>query len=68
VTGRVAEITSVVRAKRVERLARLLSDLFGLEISEGALANILQDSAPAFETQASAIKRCLLSGTAALHG
>jgi transposase len=46
-----------------ERLARLLSDLFGLEISEGALANILQDSAPAFETQASAIKRRLLSGT-----
>src|SRR5215207_9948535 len=29
----------------------------------GALANILQDSAPAFETQASAIKRRLLSGT-----
>ena len=46
-----------------ERLARLLSDLFGLEISEGALANILHDSAPAFETQASAIKRRLLSGT-----
>src|SRR3954454_23475038 len=45
-----------------ERLARLLSDLFGLEISEGALANILHDSAPAFETQASAIKRRLLSG------
>ncbi|HZH05895.1 MAG TPA: IS66 family transposase [Lautropia sp.] len=45
-----------------ERLARLLSDLFGLEISEGALANILQDSAPAFETQASAIKHRLLSG------
>jgi transposase len=46
-----------------ERLARLLSDLFGLEISEGALANILHDSAPAFETQASAIKRRLLSGS-----
>jgi transposase len=45
-----------------ERLARLLSDLFGLEISEGALANILHDSAPAFETQVSAIKRRLLSG------
>src|SRR4051794_14453315 len=39
------------------------SDLFGLAISEGALANILHDSAPAFETQASAIKRRLLSGT-----
>ncbi len=46
-----------------ERLARLLSDLFGLEISEGALANILHDSALAFETQASAIKRRLLSGS-----
>ena len=46
-----------------ERLARLLSDLFGLEISEGALANILHDSAPAFETQANAIKRHLLSGS-----
>src|SRR3954463_13734746 len=46
-----------------ERLVRLLSDLFGLEISEGALANILHDSAPAFETQAGVIKRRLLSGT-----
>jgi len=46
-----------------ERLARLLSDLFGLAISEGALANILHDSAPAFETQAGAIKHRLLSGT-----
>ncbi|MDQ3812815.1 MAG: IS66 family transposase [Armatimonadota bacterium] len=46
-----------------ERLARLLSDLFGLEISEGALANILHDSAPAFATQANAIKRQLLSGS-----
>src|SRR3954466_6114949 len=46
-----------------EQLARLLSDLFGLEISEGALANILHHSAPAFETQAIAIKRRLLSGT-----
>src|SRR5918911_1849257 len=45
-----------------ERLAQLLSDLFGLEISEGALANILHDSAPAFETQAGAIKHRLLSG------
>src|SRR4051812_20534882 len=45
-----------------ERLARLLSDLFGLAISEGALANILHDSAPAFETQAGAIKHRLLSG------
>lgn len=31
-----------------ERLARLMRDLFGLEISEGTLANLLEDSAPAF--------------------
>lgn len=46
-----------------ERLSRLLSDLFGVEISEGALANMLRDSAPAFAAQAGAIKRRLLSGT-----
>ena len=46
-----------------ERLARLLSDLFGLEISEGALANILEASARRVRTQASPIKRRLLSGT-----
>jgi transposase len=45
------------------RLERLLSDLFGLAISEGALANMLKDSAPAFEAQASAIRRRLLAGT-----
>jgi transposase len=47
-----------------ERLERLLLDLFGLEISEGALANLLEDSAPAFAAQASRIKERLLSGTA----
>ena len=47
-----------------ERLARLMSDLFGLEISEGALANLLDDSAPAFAAQTSRIKQRLLSGTA----
>ena len=45
------------------RLARLLADLFGLDISEGALANLLQDSAAAFTAQASHIRRRLLSGT-----
>ena len=43
------------------RLA-LLADLFGLDISEGALANLLQDSAAAFTAQASHIRRRLLSG------
>jgi len=46
-----------------ERLERLLLDLFGLEISEGALANLLEAGAPAFERQADAIRRHLLSGT-----
>src|SRR3954466_12038360 len=46
-----------------ERLARLLRDLFGLEISEGALANLLQDSAPAFAAQAGLIKQRLLAST-----
>jgi transposase len=47
-----------------ERLERLMRDLFGLEISEGALANLLEDSAPAFEAQTNRIKERLLSGTA----
>jgi transposase len=47
-----------------ERLERLMFDLFGLEISEGALANMLEDSAPAFDSQASKIRERLLSGTA----
>src|SRR5512135_307244 len=46
-----------------ERLARLMHDLFGLEISEGALAHLLADSAPAFAAQTSRIKQHLLSGT-----
>ena len=46
-----------------ERLARLMSDLLGLEISEGALVNILNDSSPAFARQASLIRARLLSST-----
>jgi transposase len=46
-----------------KRLARLLRDLFGLEISEGALANLLQDSAPAFAAQTGLIKQRLLAST-----
>jgi transposase len=45
-----------------ERLERLMFDLFGLEISEGALANMLEDSLPAFESQAGRIRERLLSG------
>lgn len=47
-----------------ERLERLMSDLFGLEISEGALANLMEDSAPAFAVQTDRIKERLLAGTA----
>jgi transposase len=46
-----------------ERLARLMSDLLGLEISEGALVNILNDSRPAFARQASLIRARLLGST-----
>jgi transposase len=46
-----------------ERLARLMSDLFGLTVSEGALANLRHASAPAFAAQAGAIRRRLLCGT-----
>jgi transposase len=45
-----------------ERLCKLASDLFGLEISEGALVNVLSDSAPAFAEAARGIKSTLLSG------
>ncbi len=46
-----------------ERLARLMSDLLGLEISEGALANVLQVCGDAFARQTSMIRDRLLSGT-----
>jgi transposase len=46
-----------------ERLARLMSDLLGLEISEGALANMLEASGSTFAQQASLIRDRLLSGT-----
>jgi transposase len=46
-----------------ERLERLLFDLFGLPVSEGALANMLHASAPSFAAQADTIRRRLLSGT-----
>ena len=46
-----------------ERLARLMSDLLGLEISEGALANVLQACSDAFARQTSMIRDRLLSGT-----
>ncbi len=47
-----------------ERLARLLSDLLGLDISEGALINMLAAARDAFSAQATAIRSRLLCGTA----
>ena len=44
------------------RLARLLFDLFGLVISEGALANIMAASYPPFSQALAAIRERLLSG------
>ena len=47
----------------LERLARLMSDLLGLAISEGALVNILDDSRPAFAQQTRLIRARLLGGS-----
>ena len=46
-----------------ERLATLLSDLLGLEISEGALVNMLDAARAPFAAQTNAIRARLLSGT-----
>lgn len=46
-----------------ERLARLMSDLLGLDISEGALVNILGGSKNAFAQQMSLIRAKLLCGS-----
>lgn len=45
-------------------LTKLLSDLLGLEISEGALVNMLDAARDAFAAQTSAIRARLLCGTA----
>jgi transposase len=47
-----------------ERLARLVSDLLGLDISEGALVNMLDAARDAFSRQTSLIRTRLLCGTA----
>src|SRR5271165_4124862 len=46
------------------RLSDVLKDLFGLDISEGALVNILGDSREPFAVQMNLIKARLLAGTA----
>jgi transposase len=46
-----------------ERLSRLMSDLLGLKISEGALVNILDDSKAAFARQMSLIRARLLASS-----
>jgi transposase len=52
----------VAHAISFERLSRLISDLVGLSISEGALVAMLKDSAPAFARQTSLIRARLLAG------
>ena len=47
----------------LQRLSRLMSDLLGLEISEGALVNILEASGPAFSQQMSLIRARLLASS-----
>jgi transposase len=46
------------------RMTDVLKDLFGLDISEGALVNVLDAARQAFAAQSSLIKQKLLSGTA----
>lgn len=46
-----------------ERLVRLFSELLGVDISEGALVNMLADSQPAFARQVSRIRADLFAGT-----
>jgi transposase len=46
-----------------ERLVKLLSDLLGVEISEGALVNMLEAAREPFAQQTSLIRRRLLCGT-----
>jgi transposase len=47
-----------------ERMARLMSDLLGLDISEGALVNMLDKARDPFAAQTHLIRARLLSGTA----
>ena len=47
----------------LERLSTLLSTILGLEISEGAIVNILSSARDAFAKQREAIRARLLSGT-----
>jgi transposase len=47
-----------------ERLARLMSDLLGLAVSEGALVNMLAAAREAFAAQTSRIRAALMGGTA----
>jgi transposase len=46
------------------RLSDALKDLFGLNISEGALVNVLDAARPAFAAQTDLIKQRLFAGTA----
>jgi transposase len=48
----------------LERLTILLSDVLGLDISEGAIVNMLDAARDCFATQMKAIRARLLSGTA----
>lgn len=47
-----------------DRLAKLLSEMLGVTISEGALVNIVMAACAVFAAQASAIRARLLAGTA----
>jgi len=52
-----------VQAIPLARLRDVLFDMLGMEISEGAIVNILKASQDAFATQTSRFKRDLMNGT-----
>ncbi len=53
-----------VQGSPLARLSHVLRDLFGLDISEGALVNIMDASRESFAVQTNLIKARLLAGTA----
>jgi transposase len=53
-----------VQGVPMARLTDVLKDLFGLDISEGALVNVLAAARPAFAAQTDLIKQRLFAGTA----
>ncbi len=61
--ARARHLSALHQGIAFERLATLLSDLLGLDISEGALVNILDAARASFTAATAAIRARLLGGT-----